>query len=140
MLKGITIYGFDSFEGLKEDMIGGYADNPKGTFNLDKQPPQLNNNCVPVIGWIQNTLPKFISENKGLKINFVHIDTDTYFGTKASLSIFFSLLVDGGIIVIDDYAWERCKGVTKACNEFINRNLCSYSNIGNQFIIEKKLI
>ena len=73
MLKDITIHGFDSFEGLKEDMKGGFPNNPKGTFNLDRQPPQLNDNCVPVIGWIQDTLPNFISENKGLKINFVHL-------------------------------------------------------------------
>ena len=76
MLEDIKIYGFDSFEGLKEDMVGGFPDNPRGRFDRNKQPPRLNNNCVPVVGWIQDTLPMFISETPDLKINFVHIDTD----------------------------------------------------------------
>ena len=101
-LGNIKIYGFDSFEGLREDMIGGYPDNPKGQFNRNKQPPRLNNNCVPVVGWIQDTLPKFISENPSLKINFVHIDTDTYPTTKFLLQNIKPYLTNNAILIFDE--------------------------------------
>ena len=73
------IYAFDSFEGLKEDMVGNTE--AKGTFNLNKQIPNLNKNVVPVVGWIQDTLNNFL-EKENPKINFVHIDVDTYETTK----------------------------------------------------------
>jgi len=44
-----TIYGFDSFEGLREDWTG--TKNPRGTFNLNKKIPKLNKNVIPVVGW-----------------------------------------------------------------------------------------
>ena len=37
----------------------------------------MNDNVVAVQGWIQDTLRKFLSE-KNPKVNFVHIDVDTY--------------------------------------------------------------
>ena len=102
ILKDITIYGFDSFEGLKEDWKGGYVGKWHKSWDLNKQPPQLNNNCVPIIGWIQDTLPKFISERKDLKINFVHIDTDTYPTARFILQQIKPYLVDGAIIIFDE--------------------------------------
>ena len=74
-LNNKKIYGFDSFEGLKEDWVGTSV--PKGTFNLNKKIPKLENNVVPIAGWIQDTLPIFLKE-KNPKINFVHMDVDTY--------------------------------------------------------------
>ena len=52
------IYAFDSFEGLKEDMLGNTE--AIGTFNLNKKVPKLNKNVVPIVGWIQNTLDNFL--------------------------------------------------------------------------------
>ena len=102
ILGDITIYGFDSFEGLREDWVG-VALHPKGTLNRNKKPPRLNDNCVPVIGWIQDTLPKFIFENKDLKINFVHIDTDTYPTAKFILQQIKPYLINGSIIIYSKY-------------------------------------
>ncbi len=102
MLEDIKIYGFDSFEGLKEDMVGGCPDNPRGRFDRNKQPPRLNNNCVPVVGWIQDTLPRFISETPDLKINFVHIDTDTYPTTKFLLQKIKPYLTNNAILIFDE--------------------------------------
>jgi hypothetical protein len=100
MLKGITIYGFDSFEGLREDWKGYTAS--KGRFNRNKQVPRLNDNCVPVVGWIQDTFPKFIAENEDMKINFVHIDTDTYPTAKFILQQIRPYLINDSIIIFDE--------------------------------------
>jgi hypothetical protein len=78
-----TIYGFDSFEGLREDWVGTHS--PKGTFNLNKRLPKLNKNVIPIIGWVQDTLLPFLEKNKP-GINFVHMDMDTYESTKFVLT------------------------------------------------------
>ena len=37
-------------------------------FNLNKKLPKLNHNVLPVVGWVQDTLPNFLIENKDKKI------------------------------------------------------------------------
>ena len=56
------------------------------------------------------------------KFVFVHSDTDTYIGTKATLEKFAPLIVSGGKIMFDDYQWYNCKGVEKAVLEFLKDN------------------
>ena len=93
------IYGFDSFEGLKEHWLGTTV--TKGTFDLKKKIPTLPKNVVPVAGWIQDTLPPFLIE-KDPKINFVHIDVDTYETTKFILDLIKPRLVKGALILFDE--------------------------------------
>ena len=45
---------------IKEDWLG-MSDKPKGTFNLNKKIPKLNNN-VEAIRLIQDTLPNFLEK------------------------------------------------------------------------------
>ena len=52
------IYGFDSFEGLREDWIG-YKGHPKELFNLNKKIPKLKKNVIPIVGWVQDTFLNF---------------------------------------------------------------------------------
>ena len=94
-----NIYGFDSFEGLKEDWLGTSV--TKGTFDLKKKIPKLNSNVVPISGWIQDTLPKFLDEKKP-KINFVHMDVDTYESSKFVLENIKPFLIKGAIILFDE--------------------------------------
>ena len=94
-----TIYGFDSFEGLREDWAGFLL--PKGHFNLNKKIPELKSNVVPVVGWIQDTLEDFLKQHNP-KINFVHVDVDTY---ETSLYILKSIkpyLDKNAIILFDE--------------------------------------
>ena len=62
ILKDIPLYGFDSFEGLREDWYA--TASPKGRFNKYKKVPKLNKNVIPIIGWVQDTLPDFLTKNK----------------------------------------------------------------------------
>ena len=118
-LNNKKIYGFDSFEGLKEDWVGTSV--PKGTFNLKKKIPQLENNVVPVTGWIQDTLPIFLKE-KNPKINFVHMDVDTYESSKFVLESIKPNLVKGSVILFDElYNFEGWDvGEYKALKEVFN--------------------
>ena len=120
-----TIYGFDSFQGLKEDWQGHLL--PKGSFNLNKKLPKLNNNVIPVVGWVQDTLVPFLENNKP-EINFVHMDMDTYETTKFVLTKIKPYLVKNCIIAFDELynysGWEV--GEYKALKETFNDNEYRY--------------
>ncbi len=118
--KRKKIYGFDSFEGLKEDWLGTTV--IKGTFDLKKKIPKLNSNVVPISGWIQDTLPGFIEEKKP-RINFVHMDVDTYETTKFVLERIKPHLIKGAIILFDElYNFEGWDvGEYKALTEVFDK-------------------
>jgi hypothetical protein len=120
-----TIYGFDSFEGLREDWVG--TESPKGTFNLNKKPPKLNKNVIPIVGWVQDTLVPFLEKHKP-EINFVHMDMDTYETTKFVLTKIKPYLVKNCIITFDELynypGWEV--GEYKALKETFNDNEYRY--------------
>ena len=133
-----TIYGFDSFEGLKEDWEG--FELPKGTFNLNKKLPKLNTNVVPIIGWVQDTLSPFLEKYKPL-INFVHIDVDTYQTTKFILTKIKPYLSKNSIIAFDELynypGWEV--GEYKALKETLNENdykFIAFCKNGSQVAIQ----
>ena len=120
------IYGFDSFEGLKDDWVGHHL--PSGTFNLHGKIPKLEKNVVPVKGWVQDTLPIFLKENKVIKINFLHMDLDTYESTKFVLSELKPYLKANSMILFDQLynypGWKE--GEFKALNEVFKESEYKY--------------
>lgn len=102
-----NFYAFDSFEGLSEDWAGA---SPKGTFNLKKKLPNLNSNVKTVIGLVENTLDDFLKKNNP-KINFVHMDMDTYTPTKYTLEKLKPYLIKNAVIIFDELynyiGWEH---------------------------------
>lgn len=132
------IYGFDSFEGLKEHWLGTKA--TKGTFDLKKKIPILPKNVIPIAGWIQDTLPPFLNEKKP-KINFVHIDVDTYETTKFILDLIKPHLSKGAIILFDElYNFEGWDvGEYKALTEVFAKNeykFEAFAHNGQQALIK----
>lgn len=134
------IYGFDSFIGLKEDMKG--ADHAKGDFDLKGKLPFFNPNVVPIKGWVQDTLPIFLKE-KNPKINFIHMDLDTYESTLFTLKSVKPFLNKNCFITFDDFynfaGWEH--GEFKAFSEIFNENefeYISFSKNGRQATVKLK--
>ncbi len=101
-LKNINrkIYGFDSFQGLKEDWKG-HIYYPKGSLSVNNVIPKTTKNVILISGWIQDTLPKFLEEKKP-KINFIHVDVDTYETTKFILKSTKKYLTKNCVILFDD--------------------------------------
>ena len=118
-------YCFDGFEGLKEDWMG--TDAPKGTFNLNKKIPKLNSNVEPIVGWVEDTLDDFLKKHNP-KINFIHLDMDTYSSTKFTLEKLKPYLVKNAIILFDELynyvGWEN--GEYKALNEVFKEDEFEY--------------
>jgi O-methyltransferase len=53
---------------------------------------------------------------------FAHIDTDLYRPTLDGLRFFGERLVQGGIIVVDDYGAEKCLPVVEAVSKYLYRH------------------
>lgn len=119
------LYSFDSFEGLKEDWIGN--SKPKGFFNLNKKIPKLNSNVEPIIGWVEDTLDIFLKKHNP-KINFVHLDMDTYSPTKFTLEKLKPYLVKNAILIFDElYNYSGWKnGEFKALKEVFKEDEFEY--------------
>jgi hypothetical protein len=138
ILKNKEIYGFDSFEGLREDWLG--TATSKGTFNLNKRLPKLNTNVIPIVGWVQDVLSPFLEKHKP-EINFVHMDMDTYETTKFILTNIKPYISKNCIILFDEFynfpGWDV--GEYKALKEVFKDNeykFLSFAKDGNQTTIQ----
>ena len=100
--KDFHFYGFDSFKGLLEEMPGSGLSI--GKFNLGGIQPKVRKNVTLISGKIQDTLPRFLSKYRDLNICFVHIDTDTYESSKFILENIKAKLVEGSIILFDEFS------------------------------------
>ncbi len=93
-----AIYGFDSFEGLREAWSWGEA----GQFadaggNLPKVPA----NVTLVRGWFEDTLPGFLNEHPG-PVALLHVDCDLYSSTEYLLRMLSDRIISGTVILFDE--------------------------------------
>ena len=68
-------------------------------------------------GDLTDTAPAYAAANYGLRISMLHLDLDTYAGTKAALEAFWPLLSPGGLVVLDEYGLTGM-GESDAADEF----------------------
>jgi O-methyltransferase len=117
--KHNRIYLFDSFQGLSAiDSADAGTFMRETDYHCDQSTVERNlsrfNNYEFMAGWIPSRFPE-VSDKV---FSFVHIDVDLYHPVKQSLEFFIPRLVDGGIIVMDDYGFDGTPGAFKALNEF----------------------
>ena len=75
-------------------------------------------------------LEKYVDKNYGFKISLLHLDLDTYKGTKSALKYFYPKISRGGIIILDEYA-SRGWGETQAVDEFIKEKKYKVETLEN---------
>jgi predicted O-methyltransferase YrrM len=137
--KNNKIFGFDSFEGMppitNEDLgsynkscplsdFGKVGDNLSGGIdNVYNTFHKLNlnmDNVTLVKGFFQDTITDNMIDQVG-EIAILRLDGDWYESTKICLERLYDKVIDGGIIIIDDYGhWV---GAKTAVDEF--RNKCN---------------
>tara|TARA_Y100001958_G_C21227211_1_gene552677 strand:+ start:1718 stop:2362 length:645 start_codon:yes stop_codon:yes gene_type:complete len=135
--KNSSFIGFDSFEGLSNPQSEDGKYWKFGDLSIEMQVAKNNLidfNFVHLIkGWLPDSLKNVPLE----KICFVHFDLDLYKPTLDSLNEIYSLLVEGAVVVFDDYGFETCPGVTKAVDEFLRHKeeeIINLSSGGSFFI------
>ena len=131
----LTVYGFDSFEGLPHDWYDDIDFCKKGSLNLNGILPVVNANVHLIAGWYEETLPKFVKQlPKNIdKISFIHIDCDLYSSTKTVFDNLKHLIKPGTIIMFDEY-WYNYKWQDheyKAFQELVSECNLQYEYIAN---------
>jgi hypothetical protein len=86
------------------------------------------------VGWVEDTLEEFLIKHNP-KINFVHLDMDTYSPTKFTMEKLKPYLVKDAIILFDQLynyiGWEN--GEYKALKEALNENEFEYKGFQSKF-------
>jgi predicted O-methyltransferase YrrM len=125
----IKMFGFDSFEGLKEGFAG--TEWTKGAFTTNGKIPKLDSRITVIKGWFEQTLPIF-AKKLDSPISIIHIDSDTYESTNFVLKELEVFLSAGTLILFDEYHghpnWENCE--FKAWQECVLRNNIEYKYLG----------
>jgi len=125
-IGGKTIYGFDSFEGLKEDWAGTWYG--AGHFTLHGKMPAVRTNVTLIKGWFDATVPSFLVDHPDKPFAFLHLDADTYESTKLVLALLADRIVSGTVVVFDDYLgftnWRN--GEHRAWKQFVAERGLTY--------------
>ncbi len=118
-MPGRIVHLFDTFEGMPETtefdmhLRGDFADTSLESVNEYLQ------------GYNVHFWPGLFPDSARLlpddtEFVLVHVDVDLYTSTKAACEFFWPRLVEGGIMVFDDYNGPRCPGANKAVDEFFD--------------------
>lgn len=94
------VHGFDSFEGLQEDWLGTHEQ--QGRYTVKGRLPRVPANVQLHKGWFNKVLPGFLASHSG-PVSFVNIDCDTYESSSYVLRQLADRLVEGTIILFDEY-------------------------------------
>ena len=128
------VIGFDTFNEFSNSLLD-YEKKSAKDFTDESQfegvdPKEILNNaksagfknCELVAGDVLETIPNYVKQNIGFRISLLHLDLDTYLGTKIALEKFYDFVTPGGIILLDEYG-KRGWGESDAVDEFFkNKN------------------
>jgi len=124
------VIGFDMFSGFPKNLEKKEKISAKKYVKLSKfkglNPSDLSKKAKKILngkfelikGDVSKTSKRYVSKNYGFKISLLHLDLDTYSGTKSALINFFPKISKGGIIILDEYG-SRGWGETDAVDEYL---------------------
>lgn len=152
-----NIFGYDTFEGMTKPSSNDkdlFGEDPHNTWK-QHQKDNINEWCYSsledvkknfytetssikslklVKGPVEKTLK--LKENLPNKISLLRLDTDWYESSKIELEILYPRLVNGGVLILDDYG--HWLGVKKAVDQyFINKKIwLHYIDYGCRLLIK----
>src|SRR5206468_3908507 len=116
----------------EKDLVGNGFANPGSSFAVterdvwktlemgtEKRADELRKFVTIVPGWLQETMPGFMSDNGGRRIALVHCDPDLYEPIFATLNNVWGGLSSGGVIIIGSLNNPEYMGKTEALNDFL---------------------
>jgi len=127
-----VVIGFDTFSGfagelhLPEDKANATRLMEDRQKFLPRSPEELGSIAATlglghriklVSGDAVTTIPDFVQANRGIRFSLLHLDFDVYEPTATALESLFSLLVPGGIVVLDECG-NRGWGESDAVDNF----------------------
>lgn len=115
-----AVYGIDSFQGLPAP--SQYDTHHEGDFHdVDYQGitgyfKMLYPNVRILKGYSPNVFQFF---DDHAQFAFCHIDVDLYESVKHAIDFFYPRMVEGGIMIFDDYGWSSTLGAKRAVDEWV---------------------
>ena len=123
-VAGRHAFGYDSFEGIpwagpndkEQPGVGAIDESKRGILEssgvtvhtMDNVIADMKKWNVPnyslIKGWFQNTVMRWVGE-----IAVLRLDGDLYDSTMIPLKYLYPHLVDGGILIVDDWNLEGCR-------------------------------
>ncbi len=115
-----SVYLCDTFTGVVKTSVydptyreGEHDDTTKGTVQDLLRQLGLETTKI-LVGIYPDETGAMVSESS---FRFCHIDVDVYQSAKDVLKTIWPKMVVGGIVVFDDYGFQRCAGITRLVNE-----------------------
>ena len=97
------------------DHVGNYSELDLNTTK--KNLKEFEDNLIYHVGYIPESL---VSEETSKSIVYIHIDLNSAKPTLAVLEFFFPKLVNGGVILFDDYGQEEYKETKNVIDKFFS--------------------
>ncbi|TVZ57033.1 methyltransferase family protein [Lutibacter sp. Hel_I_33_5] len=119
----INYYGFDLFEMLTEDELKEeFSKRPLSKNSIQNKLNPTGANINLYQGYSQKTLPKFVSDNPNINIDFIFIDGGHSIDTvKSDWENLTKIITKDTVIIFDDYYENTEKEILgKGCNELID--------------------
>ena len=111
-----TFAGFDTSILTKKEgqSIEGYQQRYQDCYEDVKKTFQSRAFVKIIKGSVPSTLPSVISE----KIAFLHLDMNCSAPERAAIEFFWDKLTPGGVVLLDDYAWDDHEEQKTTLDEF----------------------
>lgn len=141
-----NVFGFDSFEGLPEDWVtpdnnvAGDGLCVKSFFSTNGEIPNIPN-VKFYKGWFEDTIPEYLKLAEPIAL--LHIDCDLYSSTKTVLYNLNQYIVEGTLIVFDEWVYNREEyndHEQKCFYEWVNDFNREYVLIPHEYVVHGKII
>jgi len=156
------VYGFDNWKGFtafspEDGRRVPEAKKVSGGFNPEPYRRELEDairifdrdRFVPwkgriklVDGQIEDTVPRFVKDNPGVRFSLIHFDCDLYAPTKAALEALWPRVCRGGVVLFDEYAIADWPGESRAVDEFftdkpeLRLKTFNWTNVPGAFVVK----
>lgn len=108
--------------------VNKYSTHSKGHFAVDYATVASRFSEYPGITLVKGWIPEVLAQLPETKWSYVHIDVDLYEPTMACLNYFYPRLVNGGVILNDDFGSPLFPGGGKSWKDF-------FGAIGGAYIV-----
>jgi O-methyltransferase len=139
------IYLCDTFAGVvktsNKDSL--YVDGEHSDTNIDTVNNLLGELNIDNVRILKGIFPDDTS-NEVIhdKFRMCHIDVDVYQSAKDVLEWIWPKMVIGGVVIFDDYGFDRCNGIARLVDRYMNYNdrIIIYNLNGHAIMIKQELI